>query len=51
MIWKVDQEQAVLEKFKAIRCLDCDKDLPSRSHLRNHMNHNVVYVGLDGRIA
>ena len=50
MSWKIEADQPKLERFKAIRCLTCDKDVPSKKHLKAHMNHDVRYVNESGEI-
>ncbi len=50
MTWKISSEAPKPPKYKAIRCLSCNQDLPSKSCLKAHMNHDVRYVNLDGSI-
>ena len=35
--------------YYAIKCFTCDKILPSRASLKNHMAHEVRYVDKDGK--
>lgn len=50
MTWNAESNTE-RKRFKAIRCLTCSKDVPSRASLRFHKNHDVRYVNLDGTIA
>ena len=49
-IWK--REIAVGDRvtYHAIKCFTCDKVLPSRAYLRQHMGHSVHYIDKDGKI-
>lgn len=50
MTWTREAAKPQGKPYKAIRCLDCKQDLPSRAYLRQHKNHDVRYVNQDGSI-